>query len=76
MCSTYTYISNAMNQKVLTSFVNQICRVNKETENENKALKKSVESCIKERPVLNDSQCYECAENLPELKAVLRKTAS
>ena len=40
----------------------------KEVENENKALKKSMELLIKEKVVLKDSECYDWAEELPELK--------
>ena len=40
----------------------------KEVENENKALKKSMEFLIKEKVVLKGSECYDWAEELPELK--------
>ena len=50
-----------------TSFVNQIRKMCKERENENKALEKSMELLIKEKVVLKDSEC---------LKLVLQKNVS
>lgn len=52
----------------LTSFVNQICGKCKEVEDKNKDLKKSVALHIEEKIVMKDLQCYDWAEELPELK--------